>query len=246
MLEQWGVPLAVLGMVVATLLMAALVTRYQAHQSLVRTRVRQVEHRLLGIVNALHELRTVPFSRELRVTLRSEILARYRCIRKLYRGYPEIADKIAKAEAALDAEGGPTAGSVGKIENEQVFFRMTGAFHELIDLMERGDTLQPIPGDVRGIFHRELGERRAEMYSRYHLVEAGRQQKLNNLVGARSHVSSLLLLLRQQGPPTEFVRELQAEAGRVQAQIAARAAGVDPGTDADGRATAVLADGRGT
>ncbi len=222
--DEWGVLLAVLGMVVATLLMAAFVSRYQAYQAMVRHRVRHIEHRLIDIASALHVLRPVPLSRELRVTLRGEVLARYRRIRRLYRGYPDVMNKIAEAEVALNGEGASVGSGVGRIESEQMFRAMAKAFVDLIDLMERGDTLQPIPQDVRAIFRRELGERRAEVYSRYYLVEAARCEQRNNFSGARINLSNLMQLLRHRGPQTAFVRELHAETERALAQLGLRIA----------------------
>ena len=222
MLNQWSVLLAVLGMVMATLLMAAFVTRYQAYQATMRHRVRHIEHRLVAITHALHVLHSVPLSRELKVTLRGEVLARYQRIRRLYRGYPDIMNKIAEAEVALNGEGAPVGSSVGKIEGEKMLRAMAKAFTDLIDLMERGDTLQPIPKDVRAIFRRELGERRAEVYSRYYLVEAARCEQRNNFSGARINLSNLMQLLRHRGPQTAFVRELYAETERALSQLGSR------------------------
>ena len=222
MLEQWGMPLAVFGMLMATLVIASVANRYQVYQAEMRTRVRHIEQRLLTVSDALNDLRTVPLSRELRITLRGEVLARYQRIKRLYRKYPDITNKIAEAETALNAEGAPIAGSVGRIENAQLFRAMSKAFAALIELMEKGDSLQPIPKDVRGIFRRELVERRAEMYSRYHLVEAKRCEQSNNISGARTHLSNLMQLLRYRGPSTAFIRELYAEAERAMAELSSK------------------------
>lgn len=225
-LEQWGMPLAVVGMMVAMLFMAAVVNRYQTHQAVVRATVRRLEAGLGTIVPALAGLQGVPLSRELRVTLRSEVLARYQKIRRVYRRYPGIAEKIRAAEAALQAERATPSTGVGPIESDQTFRRMVAALEELLAVIGQGQTVQPVPPDVRANFCRELGERRAEVMSRFHLVEARRQESAGNLSKARIHLTTLLQALRQRGPGTEFVRELYGAAEAALDALSERQLGV--------------------
>jgi hypothetical protein len=225
LVEQWGVPLAVLGLLLATLLMASLVHRYQAHQAAMRAAVRRVESGLLRTEAALSQLVAVPLSRELRVTLRRDLLARCQRIARLYRRYPDIARRISEAERTLNAEGA-AVGGVGPIESEQRFRAMNGALNDLIAVMSQGDTLQPIPADVRVIFRRELGERQAEVQARFHLVAARRCESEGNLTRARAHLTTLLQLLRRRAPATAFVSELAREADNALAELGSYA-GVD-------------------
>jgi hypothetical protein len=178
----------------------------------VRTAVRRVEAGLLRTESALSALGAVPLSRELRVTLRRDLLARCQHIRRLYRRYPDIVRRISEAERMLNAEGAATASGVGPIENEQVFRETNGALNDLIAVIEHGDTLQPIPVDVRGIFRRELGERQAEVQARFHLVAARRCEREGDLSRARAHLTTLMQLLRRRAPATAFVSELAREA----------------------------------
>ena len=222
LVEQWGVPLAVVGMLLATLFMAAVVSRYQAHQAVVRANIRRLESGLETLSTALEDLRRVPLSRELRQTLRGDILARNQKIRRLYRRYPEIVARIQAAEAALGAEGATANSGVGPIENEQMFRRIVAALDNLISVMVQGGTLRAIPGDVRVIFRRELGERRAEVMSRFHLVQSKRYENDGNWSKARVHLTTLLQVLRRRGPGTEFVRELYAEAESALSALSSR------------------------
>lgn len=212
LLEEWGVPLAVCGMLLSTLVMASMLRGHQAQRARIRSAVRGLEGNLLRIANALAALGAVPLSRELRVTLRGDVLARYRAIAKLYRGYPAIKQKIAAAEAAAGSEGAPVKTGVGAIDDEQTFRRITKAIDDLIDIVGHGATLQPIPRDVRAIFMRELGERRAEVLSRYHLIEARHCEDRHELARGRAHLTTLMHHLRQRGPRTPFVQQLQHEA----------------------------------
>ena len=48
--------------------------------------------------------------------------------------------------------------------------------------------------------------------SRFHLVHAKRLENAGSLTRARTHLTTLLHVLRERGPGTGFVRELYAEA----------------------------------
>lgn len=211
-IEQWGVPLAVLGMLLATLFMASVVKRYQAHQAIVRSAVQRLEKGVGDLLGSLDVLRPVPLSRELRVLLRGDVLARLQRIARLYRRYPGIKERITDAEAALAAEGAPTGSGVGPIEDDRSFRQMLKAFDELQEMISSGSLLQPVPRDVREIFRRELGERRAEVNARFHLVQSMQYKRSGDKTRARGHVTTLMQVLRSRGPSTDFVRELYAEA----------------------------------
>lgn len=212
MLEGWGVPLAVLGMLLATLFMAAILKGYQTHQAYVRVAVRRLESGAVDIADAMQAMQPVPLSQELRVAMYAEVLARWVRIRRLYRRFPDIAERIRSTELALQAQGPGGQGSVGAIDGEQAFRRLTVAFDVLAGVVSHGDTAQPIPADVRAIFLRELGERRAEATARFHLVQSRQLETAGNPTKARAHLTTLLHVLSQRGPATQFVRQLHSEA----------------------------------
>ncbi|MCB1800743.1 MAG: hypothetical protein KDI82_03550 [Gammaproteobacteria bacterium] len=211
-IEQWGVPLAVLGMLLALLFMASVVKRYQAHQAVVRSAIQRLEQGLADLLGSLDILRPVPLSRELRVLLRGDVLARLQRIARLYRRYPGIEARITDAEAALAAEAAPSGNGVGPIDDERSFRQMLNALDELQGMISSGSLLQPVPRDVREIFRRELGERRAEVNARFHLVQSMQYKRSGDRTRARGHVTTLMQVLRSRGPSTDFVRELYVEA----------------------------------
>jgi hypothetical protein len=216
-------PLAVLGLVVATLVLASLHQRYQVHQAQIRTAVRRIENQLLAIEEALAHLARVPLSRELRVLLRADVLARYRRIAKLHRGYPDIKSRVAEAETAMHGEGAPPGGGVGTIDSEQQFRQWLGALDALREVVHFNALCQPLPRDVKTIFERELGERRAEVLARFHLIEARRLEAQGDITKARAHLTTLMQRLRRQGPSTEFVQALYAEAEQALVALGRRA-----------------------
>ena len=69
---------------------------------------------------------------------------------------------------------------------------------------------------------KELLERRAEVMSRFHLVEAKRYERQGHENRARTHLLALLQGLRQNRPATEFVRLLYAEAEAMLAELNGR------------------------
>ena len=221
-LGQWGMPLTVLAMLALALALAAALNRYQALQIDVRALVRHLDSGATALVAAFAALGRVPLSKELRLVLRSEVLARYRRIRRLYRRYPAIVERIAEAERALGTEGPRPPGGVGPIEGEQAFRKTIAALDQLNRILGRGQMLQPLPADVRSIFRKELAERRAEVMSRFHLVEARRCERRGHENRARTHLLALLQGLRQSGPATEFVRLLYAEAEAMLSELNGR------------------------
>ena len=212
MLSDWGVPVAVMGLVLATVMSAALAGRYQNHQRRIWTSVKCLEGAAEGISRSLEELAKVPLSRECRMAFLSDVLARYRRIRRLQRRYPEIATRIQYAEQALQGESERTTGTLGPIESAASLRRILRSLDYLIELLEHDTFVQPMPRDVRIIFRRELGERRAEVVARYHLVQSKRLAEAGDTATARGHLAALQQVLRQQVPRTDFVRALQAEA----------------------------------
>jgi hypothetical protein len=231
--DEWGVPLVVMGMLLAMLFMAALVQRYQAHQARVRSAVRRSRSRIDGISQYLTELTGVPLSRELRVALRGEILARYQHIRRLHPRYPDIVATIRSAEHALQGEGARPDRGVGPLEDDQAFRTIIAALDALTDVVQQVETVQPIPRDVRVIFCRELGERRAEVMARFHLVQSMRCESEGKMTGARGHLTTLLHILRERGPSTDFVRELYAEAEAALIALTDRHIGISPAAPDD-------------
>jgi hypothetical protein len=212
LLQDGGVVFAVLGMLLAMLSMAAILKRYQAHQALVSASVRRLEVHAQRISAALAALSGVPLSRELRIILHTDKAACYRKIRGLYRRYPGIDGKIDGAQRAANAQGAPASGGVGPIENDRALRQIIGALDDLTAMLVGGGTLQTLAPDVRAIFRRELAERRAEAFARYHLVQARHFEKAADWARARSHLTRLMNELRNAAPSTEFVRGLYTEA----------------------------------
>jgi hypothetical protein len=206
-----GVVIVVAGLLAALIVLAHALRRQQAARARTAAVVGPLEQGARTIEDGLATLARIALPRELRVLLRTEVLARYRRIRQLHRGYPKILEKVADAERALQGEA-VTTGGVDPIDNEQVYRRMLVALDGLSGLIGRNQLLQAVPPDVRSILLRQLGERKAELMAGYHLVMARRWATRGELARGRSHVSTLMRGLRHEVPRTPFVRALQHEA----------------------------------
>ena len=71
------------------------------------------------------------------------------------------------------------------------------------------------PVDRRMALMHELKERRAEVLARFHIVQASRDQSRGDSKMARRHLHTLMNLLRERGPNSEFVRALYQEADQL-------------------------------
>lgn len=209
--EHVTMPVAVLAMVVCTLLMAAIVRQHQLHRARLGAIIRRYDVGAREIEDALGKLHEVPLSQELRVLFRGEVYARYRRIQRLFKRYPGIAQRIAQAESRLAAQGPMPAGGVGAIENDAYLQELLAALDGLSAFLAAGHLLQPAPADLRQSLRRELGERRAEVNARYHLVRSRHHERENDVTRARVHLTTLMQVLRSKGPSTEFVRSLYNE-----------------------------------
>lgn len=206
-----AMPLAVLAMVVGTLVMAAIVRQHQQHRARIGIAIRRYEAGAREIDAALARLRDVPLSHELRTLFRGEVYARYRRIQRLFRRYPGIQQRVSDAESQIGVQGPTPAGGVGPVENEDALRELLAAIDGLASFLRDGALVQGVPADVRQVLCRELGERRAEVIARYHLVRSRQREQENDLARARGHLTTLMQILRNRGPSTEFVRSLYHE-----------------------------------
>jgi hypothetical protein len=191
-----------------------------------------LEAGIATLQQSLDALASVPLSREIRLTLRGDILARYQRIAALYRRYPGIEARIQAVETKLNSEGAPSPNGVGPIETAQRLHDINVAIDALVQFLQHGETLRPIPPDVRKIFLRELGERRAEANARWHLTQSRDYAFKGDAVRAQAHVTTLMQLLRR-GPGTQFVHELYAEAERALVTVFEKNAAVADDRSAD-------------
>jgi len=213
--EQWFIPLTIIGLLLLLLFMASLVSKYQNHRANLRAVVRRVGAAIPLIEEALEHLSTVPLSQPLRLMLRGDIYSRLKAIRGVCKSYPNIVERLEEAKLRVDREGAATAKSVPPIKDERHLQNLIRSVDNLVDFIEQGGPMNHQRTDLRVAFRDELTERRAEILARYHMVQASRYQQANNINTARNHLNTLLRVLEERGPNTEFVRELHGQATKM-------------------------------
>ena len=218
---QWLMPASVLGLVIAAILAAGLVSRYQQYKAFQRARLKRVATPIGAIERGLNQLGSVPLSKELRQVLRGDVLRRYQAVARLHRGYPRIERLLAEARARLDSEGAAQGNSVPAIEDETRYKALVSALEDLIVFFEQHGPLEPLGQAHRRVLMGELKERRAEVWARYHIVAAHRASDASDPRLARQHLHALMSKLKTQGPNTDFVRALYQEAEQLRASVLA-------------------------
>jgi len=207
-LGEWQMPMAVLGLLLALLLSAALVNRYQQYRAVQRALLRALVRQVQELEQALDVLAQVPIGRALRSALRARIHELYQHIQAIHRDYPEIDHLLEVAAAKIRADGGVTEGQVPPIEGEVHLQQLLSAIDYLVGQLRS----VPANSQQRQQWRLELLERRAEIFTRHHIVQAHRQQKEGQRQDAIKRLQYLLGELQRRGPDTEFVRALYEEA----------------------------------
>lgn len=209
---DWQLPLAVLGLVGLTLFLTALVGRYQAHMADVRAALRRQYAQIGVLQGALTALGDVALAREMRIFLWREVEGRGQIIRRMHPAATGISALIADAGHQAEVQGPVAAVSVPAVPDEVALKRVLMHMDALAEYLDaRRFVAKTVPGGLDN-WRIELGERRAEVLTRYHLVAAERFYADGNRRDARSHLNHLVTVLRQRGPNTDFVRALYAEA----------------------------------
>lgn len=203
---------AVTGMVVLAVLTASLVTRYQQSQQQRRARIRQLMAGVHRLEELLQRLAGISLPGDVRILLRRDILARYRAVRRVYRGYPGVDRLIQQAEQRLNAEA-PDAGAVLPVPPDTLTFEQwISGLHEVIEMVRYGRLLEPVPLTTRSGLLQQLLEREAECLYGHHMNEADKFKQADRMTQARSRVQLAQELIRGLGVRTERVNGLLGEA----------------------------------
>lgn len=215
-LEEWQMPLTVLGLIVVLLMMAGLARRYQEYQAIQRERLRRLVRMIESLDSALDTLSRVPLGFELRSALRGDIHRAWLAVQRINRNFPGLAQRIAEATSRVQSDNGVTSGRVPGVEDYPTCQRQLDALDRLLAHLRSGDgeTSRSQSAALPG-WRQEVRERRAEVLARFHIVAARRAQQGGDKAEATAHLQRLLEELARRGPDTDFVRDLYAEAERL-------------------------------
>lgn len=206
LLESLQIPMVVLGLVILTLLMTVVLKKYQAHQVIKRVTLQGLENNVIDLGKAMDAVKRMPLPREVRVLLRSEILARYQAMASLYSGYPNIDQLIDQAKSKLNAEGPDAGTEPPAMESAAELAKVSNALNTLIRLISSGILTRLTPQDIHKI-SQDIGEIRAKCSFRFHVDEARRLDAGGQRDKARSLIYKLMSILSYQGPNTDLIRD---------------------------------------
>lgn len=215
-LEEWQMPLTVLGLIVVLLMTAGLARRYQEYQAMQRERLRRLVGMIQTLSSALGTLDRVPLGFELRSALRGDIHRAWLAVQRINRNLPGLAQRIAEAATQVQGDNGVSSGRVPPVEDQQSCQRQLDALDRILAHLRGGNgevtrsQREALPG-----WSQEVRERRAEVLARFHVVAARRAQQAGDKGEATAHLQHLLQELARRGPDTDFVRDLYAEAERL-------------------------------
>lgn len=218
---EWQMPLAVLGLLVGLLFAASVVSKYQAYKAQQRATVKRIGTAIPIIEDALAGLHGVPLSQSLRTVLRNDVYQRYLAIGQTVSSYPNLSALLSQSKARLESEPASQGASVGPVEDEQQRAKWLSAVGGLLAYLERGGPITHLRTDDRLLLMQELKERRAEINARFYIVQSHRAEEAGDKAQARKLLSSLMRMLKEQGPNTDFVRALYAEVETLYAAVGA-------------------------
>ncbi len=216
MLEDWQMPLAILGLIAVLLMTAGLARRYQEYQAIQRERLRRLVAMIESLDSALESLNRVPLGFELRSALRGDIHRAWLAVQRINRNFPGLAQRIDEATARVQGDNGVTSGRVPAVEDHLACRRQVDALDRILAHLRSGNgEASRSQRAALPSWRQEVRERRAEVLARFHVVAARRAQRAGDKGEATAHLQRLLEELARRGPDTDFVRELYAEAERL-------------------------------
>lgn len=210
---EFSMLFAVLVMLAVMLFASSLLKKYQAHKALLRTKVRRIEKGISYIENALNALQKIPIPEGLNTTLRQDLFDRYQDLQVVFPSFPDINKKLREAKLKLQTESPADIEEVPFLETEDSLGEITRAIDEVVYYLDSIRPLkQALSSDVIANYKSALGERRAEVISRYLLTLSSRAEQQGNREEAKGYLNRLLSILRTRGPNSDFVRQLYGEA----------------------------------
>lgn len=204
------------GLLVLTLVVASIAHRYHAFVEERRRHVQRILARVDEIDGLIRRMVGLPVPVELERLLRRDIQARLQAVKAVHARYKGINLMISQAQKAIEqAAPGAVKGDLSEHQVER-FSRLMG---ELAWLLKEDRLVVAINDHERERFLEMIGWRRMEVLSSYHLREANRLLKGNQLHQAQWHCDKLKLLLSDRTLESEQVEAWRQEARQLCRQV---------------------------
>ncbi len=198
------------GLLIAALMLASIVHRYQVHMAQKRMKIQRLLRGVDLVEDLLDRLSGCPFPAETRQLLQKDMLARYQAIRRVDRRYEgidkligEIGQALASAEVASQSQN---------IFDKSHLQKVVDAFGELMGFLQEGGLLHRTPVEVVREHVEKLAMQRAECVSRFHFTKAEQSFEEGKVHDALGHCNAIKEFLTEKGPNSDEVRALYDEA----------------------------------
>ncbi|MBL3528650.1 MAG: pyruvate-flavodoxin oxidoreductase [gamma proteobacterium endosymbiont of Lamellibrachia anaximandri] len=205
------------GLLIAALMLASIVHRYQAHMAQKRMKIQRLLRGVDLVEDLLDRLSGCPLPAETRQLLQKDMLARYQAIRGVDRRYEgidrligEIGQTLASAEVASQSH---------KILDKPHLQKVVDAFGELMGFLQEGGLLNRTPAEVVREHVEQLAMQRAECVSRFHFAKAEQLFEEGNVRDALGHCNAIKEFLTEKGPNSDEARMLYDEAEALRKRI---------------------------
>ena len=208
------------GLLIAALMLASIVHRYQAHMAQKRMKIQRLLRGVDLVEDLLDRLSGCPFPAETRQLLQTDMLARYQAIRgvdRRYEGIDRLIGEIGQTLASVEV-----ASQRHNILDKPHLQKMVDAFGELMGFLQEGGLLKRTPAEVVREHVEKLGMQRAECIHRFHFAKAEQSFEEGNVHDALGHCNAIKEFLTEKGPNSNEVRVLYDEAEALRKRISER------------------------
>lgn len=218
-MDQMTIIFAVGGLLILTLILASIAHRYHAFVEERRQHVQRILKRVEEIDGIIQRMVGLPIPVELERLLRRDIVARLQAVKGIHAGFKGINGMIAQARQAV--EQAAVSAATGDLSEQKVerFSRLTG---EIEWLLKEDRLLVGINDQEREQLLEMIDTRRMETLYGYHMREANRKLKGNQLHQAQWHCEQVKSMLSKHGLEDEQIEGWYEEADQLHQRVVQR------------------------
>jgi hypothetical protein len=220
-MDQMTIIFSVGGLLILTLVLASIAHRYHAFVEERRQHVERILKRVEEIDGLIKRMVGLPIPVELERLLRRDIVARLQAVKGVHVRYKGINVMIAQAQQAVEqVVVKPVSSDISEQKAER-FSRLMG---ELEWLLKEDRLLLALNDQEREQFLQMIDTRRMGILSNYHMQEAKRLLKGNQLNQAQWHCEQLKSMLSKHAVESDQVEAWYREADQLHRQVVERLA----------------------
>ncbi|MEW8029956.1 MAG: hypothetical protein AB2792_12025 [Candidatus Thiodiazotropha sp.] len=218
-MDQMAIIFTVGGLLVLTLILASIAHRYHAFVEERRQHVQRILKRVEEIDGIIRRMVCLPIPVELERLLRGDILARLQAVKKVHARFKGINEMLIQAQQAVEQVAvRPATGDLSEQKVER-FARLIG---EIEWLLKEDRLLVVINDQEREQLLEMIDTRRMETLYGYHMREANRKLKGNQLHQAQWHCEQVKSVLSNHALEHDKIDGWYQEADQLYQQVVQR------------------------